>query len=323
MQRLGLAAILPIVIAIVPLCDCSGGAPAAAAVAPAARENTSRTVLPLHRTFKFKTVVDPADSTFNELLGINDGRTTAGFYGSGLAGHPNQGYTAVPDFEQRDFTSENFPGSVQTQVTAINNLGDTAGSWVDGNGTIHGFIEWDGAFTSYDDPMAVGGTEILGLNDHGVAVGFYVGSSGSRNGFILDNGTFTTVSQPGATSLTLAGVNDDGDLAGYYSTGSSQSVGFLSKGSTSYTISYPQSILTRARGVNAHDAVVGDYVDAYGKQHGFVVMHPTNGPQWQSIDAPKGVGTTTINGVNDRVNMVGYYVDTSGSTDGVLVERLR
>jgi hypothetical protein len=40
--------------------------------------------------------------------------------------------------------------------------------------------------------------------------------------------------------------------------------------------------------------------------------------QWQSIDDPNGVGTTTVNGLNDSANLVGFYVDSAGNTDGFL-----
>jgi hypothetical protein len=50
--------------------------------------------------------------TFNQDLGINNSGVIVGYFGSGAAGHPNQGYTVVPPYGQANFTSENFPGSV-------------------------------------------------------------------------------------------------------------------------------------------------------------------------------------------------------------------
>jgi hypothetical protein len=270
--------------------------------------------------FKFKTIVNPADRTFNEALGINDGRTETGYYGAGL--QPPQGYLAVPPFSKKDFTSENYPDATQTTVNAINGSGDTAGGWAVDSGTVQGFIDWNGVFTSYSDPNATGATEILGLNDSGVAVGFYSDSHGDRNGFTLNQatGTFQTLDVPGATNTTASGINDSGDVVGYYSSGS-ETVGFLEKNDGSTTISYPGAVLTMALGINAHDSVVGSYVDSYGKTHGFLLTSPLKNPQWRSIDVPQGVGTTMLNGINDRLNMVGSYVDASGDTIGVLVER--
>jgi hypothetical protein len=42
--------------------------------------------------YAFSTHNDPADPTFNQLLGINSRGTIAGYFGSGAQGHPNQGY---------------------------------------------------------------------------------------------------------------------------------------------------------------------------------------------------------------------------------------
>ena len=298
-----------------------------AAIVPGRGSDATNSVTPTtaSRPFKFRTIVNPADRTFNEALGINNSRTVAGYYGSGAVGHPSQGYTAVPGFAKNDFTAENFPGAVQTQVTAINGSGDTAGIWLGSSRLPQGFIDWKGTFTSYNDPAASGGTEILGLNDSGIAVGFYVGPSNQRYGFTLDRatGTFTGVTPPGASNVTAAGVNDGADIVGYYSSGStgSNSVGFLEKNGTFTAVAYPGAVSTMALGVNAHDAVVGTYVDAYGKTHGFLLRNPLNGPTYLWIDDPQGAGTTTLNGINDRINMVGYYVDTSGNTIGLLVER--
>jgi hypothetical protein len=36
------------------------------------------------------------------------------------------------------------------------------------------------------------------------------------------------------------------------------------------------------------------------------------------VDDPHGAGTTTINGVNDFGQLVGFYVDANGNTDGFL-----
>ena len=101
----------------------------------------------------------------------------SGYFGSGAPGHPNKGYLLNPPYGQANYVSENFPGSVQTQVTGLNNNGDTAGFWVNGKNTNRGFVEWNGAFTSYTDPKTphVKGAvnQLLGINNAGIAVGFY------------------------------------------------------------------------------------------------------------------------------------------------------
>jgi len=59
-------------------------------------------------------------------------------------------------------------------------------------------------------------------------------------------------------------------------------------------------------------AMTAAVMDASGLTHGFIF----NDRHFASVDDPEGVGTTTINGVNDRGQIVGFYADTSGNTDG-------
>ena len=73
-------------------------------------------------TLKFTTLNDNADPTFNQLLGINNEGKIAGYFGSDAAPNfpPNKGYTLSFPYGQGNYTNENFLGSVQTQVTGIN-----------------------------------------------------------------------------------------------------------------------------------------------------------------------------------------------------------
>jgi hypothetical protein len=273
-------------------------------------------------SYRFKTLDDQADPTFNQLLGINNDGKIAGYFGSGATGHPNKGYTLSKPYQQNNYHNENFPGSVQTQVTAINNEGDTAGFWVDGNGNNFGFIEWNGVFTSYRDPNTGTGTvnQLLGLNDHGIAVGFYTDGNGVNHGYKLNQktGKFTGIVPPGGANVTATGINENGDVVGFLTASNGNVVSFLLKGKTFSEFDFPNSTNTTALGINEHDQIVGVYVDGAGKMHGFVLTDPLHHARFQSIDDPNGIGTTTINGLNDKGQLVGFYVDGAGNTDGFL-----
>ncbi|HKV57935.1 MAG TPA: hypothetical protein VJO32_06625 [Ktedonobacteraceae bacterium] len=276
-------------------------------------------------SYTFKTLNDNADPTFNQLLGINNHGKIAGYFGSGAAGHPNKGYTLSKPYGQGNYHNENFPGSVQTQVTAINNNGNTAGFWVDGNGNNFGFISWNGVFTSYKDPHTGTGTvnQLLGINDKGFAVGFYIDGNGVNHAYKLNqnNGHFTAILPPGASSATATGINDNGDITGFLTASDGNVVGFLLKGTTYTEFSFPNGTNTMPFGINKTDQIVGSYVDAAGNMHGFLLSSPLNHAKWQSIDDPNGVGTTTVNGLNDNGQLVGFYVDGAGNTDGFLATR--
>jgi hypothetical protein len=103
----------------------------------------------------FRTVDNAADLTFNQLLGVNRAGVIAGYFGSGAQGHPNMGYLLTPG----GYTSENFPGSAQTQVTGLNDNGVTVGFWSGTNTASQsddnfGFYAADGVFHSVDFPAA-------------------------------------------------------------------------------------------------------------------------------------------------------------------------
>jgi hypothetical protein len=275
--------------------------------------------------YKFTTLNDQADPTFNQLLGINNHGVIAGYFGSGATGHPNKGYTLAFPYGQGNYTNENFPGSVQTQVTAIDNIRNTAGFWVDGNGNNFGFIEWNGVFTSYKNPNTGNGTvnQLLGLNDKGNAVGFYTDANGVNHAYELNqaSGKFSAIVPPGATSATATGINNNGDVVGFLTASNGNVAGFLLKGKTFTEFDFPNSTNTTPFGVNQSDQIVGSYVDGAGNMHGFLLSNPLKHARWQSIDDPNGVGTTTVNGINDNAQLVGFYVDGAGNTDGFLANK--
>ena len=152
----------------------------------------------------FRTADDAADLTFNQLLGINNQGVIAGYFGSGAQGHPNVGYLLAPG----GYRSENFPGSVQTQVTGLNDQGVTVGFWSGMNTASQsndnfGFYAINGqGFHSVSYPAAGNASppvnQLLGVSDHDIAVGFYSDAKGSNHGYeySIGDGTFEPVTDP-------------------------------------------------------------------------------------------------------------------------------
>lgn len=274
------------------------------------------------RRIHFTTLDDQADPTFNQLLGINNSGVIAGYFGSGAAGHPNKGYTLDPPYAQGNYVNENFPGSVQTQVTAINNIGDTAGFWVDSNGNNFGFVEWNNVFTSYKNPHTGHGTvnQLLGINDRGIAVGFYTDATGVNHAYSLKQGTsqFKAIVPPGGSNATASAINDNGDVTGFLTTSSGTVIGYLRKGGLFSDFAFPNAASTMPFGINNKDQIVGVYTDSQGAMHGFLLSNPLTHATWRRIDDPNGIGTTTVNGLNDGGQIVGFYLDGAGNTDGFL-----
>jgi hypothetical protein len=287
--------------------------------------------------YKFQTLNNNADLTFNQLLGINNDGVIAGYFGSGAQGHPNKGYQL---WTPATYQNENFPGSVQTQVTGLNDLGVTVGFWSTMNTSSmtnnnFGFYSTGGHYYSVNFPTGDNASpqvdQLLGVNDHDIAVGFYTNGQGSNRGYEYNIRTrqFTRVVSPGVSinntlnspSLTATAINNHGDVAGFYNKTSSQVDAFLRLANGKFiTLAVPGAAMTQAFGVNDNDEVVGAYTVGSGNSaqtHGFT-WTPQHG--FSTVDDPHGIGATTLNGVNDKGDLVGFYTDSAGNTDGLLVQ---
>jgi len=281
-------------------------------------------------TYRFTTLDNANDPTFNQLLGINNEGVIAGYFGSGAAGHPNKGYQLFPRYGQRNYVNENFPGSVQTQVTGLNDRDVTVGFWSSMNNANQvndnfGFWEKNGKFHNANFPTGDAGSppvdQLLGVNDGNVAVGFWTDAAGNNHGYTvnLNKDKFSSVTDPNAPSASLqaTAINNYGQIAGVYTNpGTGVTDGFLKTGGKFTDLAVPGATATMALGVNDHDEVVGVYMVAGGDLHGFTW---TARGGFKTIDDPQGQGMTTINGVNDAGDLVGFYVDSVGNTDGMLI----
>jgi hypothetical protein len=220
--------------------------------------------------------------------------------------------------------NENFPGSAQTQVTAITNRGNTAGFWVTKGGTNHGFVEWNGVFASYNDPAtphtAGAVNQLLGLNTAGTAVGFYNDAHGHSHAYALNQATgqFTAIHVPGQ-SVVATGINNNGAIVGFATDAAGATSSWLKIGTATTAFQFPGGTDTQALGINTKNQIVGSYLDGSGTMHGFVLANPL-GPvsHWTTIEDPHGIGSTVVNGINTAGDLVGFYNDAAGNTHGML-----
>ena len=295
----------------------------------ASQAPSSSSAQPQH--YAFQTVNDPADTTFNQLLGINSKGIISGYFGSGSAGHPNKGYR-ISEHAISDFVGENFPGAVQTQVIAVNDADLTVGFFSTMNNANNmnanaGFYRIDGYYHSVAFPTRDNASpsvnQLLGVNDSDVAVGFYTDSKGDNHGYEYSIKTrrfhTITVSHEGVTSLTVAGIDDHGDVVGFFTgTGGEQDAFLLTDGGRQTVLAYPGATMTQAFGVNDRGEVVGTYTTGTGSTAQTFGFTWTASGSFRTVSDPNGVGATTINGVNDNGQLVGFYTDSAGNTDGML-----
>jgi hypothetical protein len=285
----------------------------------------------------FTTIDNAGDPTFNQLLGINNAGLITGYFGSGAAGHPNQGYSIAPPYTT--FTPDNYPTSVQTQATGLNNNGAQTGFWsptnLGGGDANYGFIRWNKkikipgtpkavSFISVNDPNTTSSPPVnqaLGINDNSIAVGFFNDADGNPHGFAytVSSGKYTAVDVPDATSDAATGINANNLICGFFTNAAGITGGFLKplKGGNAVEFTVPKSKFTQFLGVNATGMAVGFFVKAK-IPHG-VLYNPATGT-WVQVDAPLGAQGTILNGINDNGDIVGFYMDNVGNTHGVLIQ---
>jgi hypothetical protein len=262
--------------------------------------------------YAFQSIVFLGD-TFTEALGINNAELIAGYHGYGGTGHPNQGFLlTLPN----NFTTENYPGAVQTQVIAVNTAGNIAGSYLDQGGVTHGFLNIGGVYTTVDFPGTTF-NQLLGLNDADEAVGYYY-SSGNKIPYTYLDGTFATIDSqlPPHYSAQPNGINNSGDLSGtYYDQVGLGIHGFVVHAGTATTLDFPGAYYTYGTGLNNEGQVVGYYDDVIIQIHGFV--YDVSSQQFKNFDNPiVPYGNLSINDINDSGQIVGYYNDAAGNIDG-------
>jgi probable HAF family extracellular repeat protein len=281
---------------------------------------------------------DHGDPNFNQLLGISDGRVIVGYFGDGAI-VANNGYVLVP---KNHYSVENFTKlhsgdfASQTQAIGINNgeLPDIVGFYTDNaTGFTHGFLDANGTQSTVDDPegspphVTTPAQNLLGINDFGKAAGFWTDSQGHEHGFIVEldfqsprESKFIEIPPStfaGAIATQASNITDRDDVCGFWTDSNHNNHGFfgrLGHGFSTFNvrISGVTASSTSPSGCNNKGEIVGTFTDSSGNVHGFIY----DGGKFRQYDAlgssqasAFGVMGTTINGVNDRSDFVGFFSD--------------
>jgi hypothetical protein len=265
--------------------------------------------------YSVQTVTDPTGTNFINLLGINDSGAIGGFDNANNA----EGFTlTLPNH----FTSQNFPGSTSSMVTAINNNGATAGIYTDPAGNTHGYTDIGGVFKTVDNPASPVFNQALGINNADTTVGYYAPTQAGTLGQIAysqSHGIFTNINAllPANQNSQAVGINDAGTIVGFFQPTLLTSIGFLDQASQITEIDPFDSSFTQALGVNNSGEVVGFYISPDGFEHGYI----DNDGVISTFD-PIGSVSTTINGVNNLGQIVGFYTDANDDTIGFVATKV-
>lgn len=234
---------------------------------------------------------DYPDSQNSGLRGINNVGQVSGFFR--LRGAPGRhGFLATPalgggngaqnnacqetaNFSTRrgaSFESFDFPGSTNTQATAITPSGEIVGRYSASDGSQHGFVLRDGAFTSVDIPGATS-TDAAWVNASGAIVGTY-GTNVGGHAYVLSGGAITTIDFPSANPVctTGFGISNAGDVVGvgFACSDFSHGHGYLFSKGQFTVIDVPGATGTFPTMVIDSTRIVGTYVGSDGVFHGFL-----------------------------------------------------
>jgi hypothetical protein len=258
------------------------------------------------RAATFTPIVDPANPTFTEALGVNNSGTVVGY---GNASTPN-GFVLTPPLM---FTRQNFPNaSGGTQVHGIDSAGNTVGSYATG-GVTSGYYQSGATFRTVNAP-GTAFNQLLGINQAGTTAAGYATTDASGATlqqpytYNISTGVFSFLSASLPTNINsqATGINNSGMVVGFYQLAGGHYTAFTDVGGTITSFLVPGSVSTQALGVNDLGQIVGDYVDSSGTMFGFL----DTGGAFTTINPP-GATSTTANGINDLGQIVGFYADAT------------
>ena len=199
-------------------------------------------------------------------------------------------------------------GASYTEVTSINNAGQVVG-YADISGTIKGFIDSTGAYTTFTAPAGeqFSAAVKLFINNPGQVAGSYTANFSTYVGFVYRGGQYTTVSPAGSTSTTVQSINNSGQVAGYYSNGTTTE-GFIDSNGTYTTIFDPKGTATYAKSINNAGQVAGYYYNG-STDVGFVYSNGT----YTDISLA-GSTSAVVNSINNSGQVGGYFFDGTSYT---------
>lgn len=252
--------------------------------------------------------VPGADATIP--FDINNSRNVAGTYytNGGMSNGVQHGFI----FNGKGYSTIDYPGASNTSVLGMNDKGKVVGAYSDGS-KLHGFIYGSGKFKTIDFPGA-SHTVLDDINNLSVIAGMdYADHFGA--GFTYFKGKFTPFQNvPPDIDLMANGINDSGLVVGGFFDAGHYSFSYQNGNFGYGAFDYTPAIETEsiAYGVNNRGQVVGNFANIVNG--GYI---DTNG-NFTEFFFP-GSTTTTLTGINDFGDLVGYgdtgsFIALNGST---------
>ena len=229
----------------------------------------------------------------------------------GVANGPSA--DCVGHLEIQPTTLLEFPNSVATVATGINDLGQIVGVYIDQTDNVHGFIYERGRYTQLDYPGAIE-TDLNGINNWRQISGYYLDTAGLPHGFVYFLGKFFPVNFPGAIDTAAIGINSHGDVVGGYDDASATH-GFVFQNARFRTVDAPFGSQTQVLSINNFGNMAGyTWSDPNGQFGGFILDRSG----FRRFDFPAALDTFP-NAINDDGDHGGTFYEYDifyGTVDG-------
>ena len=194
---------------------------------------------------------------------------------------------------------------LEVDVNGLNASGQATGSYLDLDGTYHGYVrDATGSITTF--APGVTATFALAINGAGEVAGSYNDTRNHIHGFLRDpGGSITTFDVPGSIRTAILSLNDSGASAGIYTDANNMVHGFIRQadGTVATFDGPPGSTRTLVNSTGAASGVAtGAYADASGTFHGF--LRAANGTI-TLFDSPGSLNTPAL--LNNAGLVAGTY----------------
>ncbi len=226
----------------------------------------------------------------------------------------------------QSYTQVDYPGATATTLNGgPNPQGTGVGTWTDSGGVSHGltYNAYTKKFTSFDPPNSTGTTPNF-ITPEGVIVGVYTDSAAVLHGFILANGQYQTVDYPGAAGTALDGINPWGEIVGFEceDNACTNLHGFKRSvtGKFGSPFDPPGAAISEPATDNLFGVIVGGYWTVAPPQNQYLHGYQLINGKYTTIDYPGTTSGTFCGGGNLQNDIVGQWVDSSGTLHSFLLK---
>ena len=223
----------------------------------------------------------------------------------------------LPPLAKLKYSEIRIPGALSTSVNGINDAGDLVGTYIDGGGASHGFVQTRHGLQEVTVPNAFNASP-EGINNQGDVVGFAQDFTGHFQGFLFHNRAFTAIDFPGAIDSFPFDINDQGVIAGTYRINDFSEHGFRFDAAGYATVDDPNQNTTGftvAVGINNRGEIVGQYLDQTFSSHAFVF----DSPVFRDVVVTGGF-QPVADDINDAGSVIGTYEDLNSFFHGYVTQ---